>query len=302
MIDYHIPVMLQECIRGLAIEPDGRYVDVTFGGGGHSREILARLKNGKLVAFDRDEDALKNAPADEKFALVNHDFIYMKNFLRYLNLLPVNGILADLGLSSHQVNVPERGFSFRFEGPLDMRMDKEMKKTAADIVNEYSPDKLQQVFSKYGEIRNSRTLAVEIVRIRSGNPFKSTAQLASVAENVMPRKEKRSKYLAQVFQALRIEVNGELEGLEKLLLQAADVLAPEGRLVVITYHSLEDRLVKNFINKGRFSGEAEKDIFGNIFKPFDAVNSNPITPSEEEIEQNPRARSAKLRIAIKTSA
>lgn len=297
---YHVPVMLQESIEGLNIIPNGVYVDVTFGGGGHSREILKSLnENGRLIAFDRDPEALVNMPDDSRFTLVPADFIHLRNYLREMQVLPVDGILADLGISSHQIDAGERGFSFRFNAALDMRMDKQNPVTAAQIVNEESQDGLQRIFSAYGEIKNARTLAEALVSQRKISPIETTGELANTAEKVMPRKENFHKYLATVFQALRIAVNNELEGLKEFLLQALSSLNTGGRLVVMSYHSLEDRLVKNFFQTGNFEGFVEKDVFGKLISPWRIINRKPMTPSEEEILRNSRSRSAKLRIVEK---
>jgi 16S rRNA (cytosine1402-N4)-methyltransferase len=296
---YHTPALLNESIDALEIKPDGIYVDVTFGGGGHSREILSRLKNGKLIAFDRDTDAHSNLIEDDRITLIPHDFIFIKKFLRHLKSIPVNGILADLGISSHQIDEGERGFSFRFDAPLDMRMDRQNPISAKEILNTWEADALQRMFSMYGEIKNAKTLAREIVQRRSGSAITTTGQLANIAEDVLPAKEKSHKYLATVFQALRIEVNNEMNGLQSFLLQAENILAPGGRLAVITYHSLEDRPVKNFFQTGNFEGNEEKDIFGNAGLRWKQITRKPIIPTDEEIARNPRVRSAKLRVAEK---
>lgn len=296
---YHVPVMLRECIEGLAIEHEGVYVDVTFGGGGHSREIMKHLgDDGVLVAFDQDEDAKQNIIDDERFVFVDQNFRFLKNNLRAHDLIPVNGILADLGVSSHQFDVSERGFSIRFDGDLDMRMDQSSGLTAKEVVNTYEEEDLHKIFGIYGEIQNAKSLAKTIVTARLNHPIETIAQLKSVIEKLIPR-GKENKYLAQVFQALRIEVNQEMEALKDFLEQTAEVLKPGGRLVVMSYHSLEDRLVKNFMAKGKFSGEVEKDFFGNEIKPFKVLTKKSVTASDEEIKLNNRARSARLRIAIK---
>ncbi len=293
---YHHPVLLKESVDGLNITPQGIYADVTFGGGGHSKEILKQLgPDGRLIAFDQDEDSLSNRLEDSRFQLVNENFQYLKNFLRYYNALPVDGILADLGISSHQIDVPGRGFSTRFDGPLDMRMDKKKTTSAQFIVNTYPEEKLVSIFRLYAEVENASKLAATIVATR---PHQNIDQFKISIKNCIPR-NLENKYLAQVFQALRIEVNDELTALQKMLLQAVQVLKPGGRLVVISYHSLEDRLVKNFIRSGNFLGEEEKDFFGNRTTPFESVTRKPIVPSEAELKENPRARSAKLRIATK---
>lgn len=300
MTTYHEPVMLSECLDALNIQPDGVYVDVTFGGGGHSREILKRLgKKGRLIAFDQDEDAVRNAIDDERFTLVRHNYRFLKKFLRYYEAIPVNGILADLGISSYQIDEASRGFSIRFDADLDMRMNREAAKTAANVLNQYSEFDLVKIFSEFGEIFNSKTLARKIVETRKGEAFKTIQQFKDAIAPIADRQHE-SQYYAKVFQALRIEVNEELEALKEMLLQSAEVLGQGGRLVVMSYHSLEDRLVKNLISKGMFEGEAEKDLFGNTTnRIFAAVNRKPIEASEEEIERNPRSRSAKLRVAEK---
>lgn len=299
MSNYHSPVMLQECIDGLNIRPDGTYVDVTFGGGGHSREILKHLgENGRLLAFDQDADAQRNMIDDDRFEFIDQNFRYLKNFSRLHRAIPVSGILADLGVSSHQFDEAERGFSIRFDAELDMRMNQAAELTAKTVVNTYSEADLHRIFGLYGEIQNAKSLAHTIITARLNAPINTVADLKNVISDRIPR-GKENKYLAQVFQALRIEVNQELEALKEFLIQAAEVLEPGGRLVVMSYHSLEDRLVKNFIAKGKFSGEVEKDFFGNDQKPFDAVSRGAITASAQEIAQNNRARSAKLRIAVK---
>ncbi|MEO6521429.1 MAG: 16S rRNA (cytosine(1402)-N(4))-methyltransferase RsmH [Mucilaginibacter sp.] len=299
MSNYHNPVMLQECIDGLAIQPGGTYVDVTFGGGGHSREILKHLgKDGKLVAFDQDVDAQANTIDDERFELIDQNFKYLKNFCRLHGAIPADGILADLGVSSHQFDKAERGFSTRFDADLDMRMDQGASQTAKDVINGYSEAELHRIFGMYGEVQNAKTLARTIVTARLNNPINTIADLKSAIAVLLPR-GKENKYLAQVFQALRIEVNQELEALQEFLKQSVEVLAVGGRLVVMSYHSLEDRLVKSFIAKGKFSGELEKDIYGNDDRPYEAVSRKAITATDEEIKVNNRARSAKLRIAVK---
>jgi 16S rRNA (cytosine1402-N4)-methyltransferase len=299
MSNYHTPVMLQECIDGLNIRPDGTYVDVTFGGGGHSRAIMKHLgKNGRLLAFDQDADAQQNAIDDDRFEFIDQNFRYLKNFCRLHNAIPVNGILADLGVSSYQFDQAERGFSIRFDAELDMRMNQSGSLTAKEVVNTYSEADLHRIFGIYGEIQNAKSLAKTIVTARLNTPINTVADLKNAIAGLIPR-GKENKYLAQVFQALRIEVNQELEALKDFLIQSAEVLLAGGRLVVMSYHSLEDRLVKNFIAKGKFSGEVEKDFYGNDQKPFDAVSRGAITASDEEIKENNRARSAKLRIAVK---
>ncbi|MBK0383366.1 16S rRNA (cytosine(1402)-N(4))-methyltransferase RsmH [Pedobacter sp. SD-b] len=296
---YHVPVLLKECVDALAIKPNGIYVDVTFGGGGHSKEILKKLeKDGVLAAFDQDEDAKKNSLNDDRFVFIDQNFRHLKNNLRAHDLLPVDGILADLGVSSHQFDVPERGFSTRFDANLDMRMDQNGDLTAQNVINNYPEEKLHKIFGIYGEIQNAKSLAKAIVTARLANQILTINDLKSAIAKNIP-KGKENKYLAQVFQALRIEVNQEMEALKEFLGQTVDVLAKGGRLVIMSYHSLEDRLVKNFLAKGKFSGAVEKDFFGNEIKPFDLVVKKSITASEEEIKLNNRARSARLRIAIK---
>ncbi len=296
---YHTPVMLQECIDGLNIRPDGKYVDVTFGGGGHSREIMKHLgEDGELLAFDQDADAQRNKIDDERFIFIDQNFRYLKNFTRLHNAIPVDGILADLGVSSYQFDEAERGFSIRFDAELDMRMNRSSALTAKEVINTYAEADLHRIFGIYGEIQNARSLANTIATARLSAPINTVADLKNAIAARIPR-GKENKYLAQVFQALRIEVNQELEALKDFLIQSAEVLVSGGRLVVMSYHSLEDRLVKNFIAKGKFTGELEKDIYGNDNRPFEAVSRGAITASKEEIEKNNRARSAKLRIAVK---
>jgi len=294
---YHVPVMLEECIEGLAIKPDGIYVDVTFGGGGHSREILKKLDDkGRLIAFDQDPDAVKNALDDPRFTLVQHNFRFLKNNLRLLGVRQVDGILADLGVSSHQFDSPDRGFSIRYDADLDMRMDRVADLDAKKVLNNYPEAELHRIFGMYGEIKNARSLAKTIVTSRLSSPIETVSGLREVIKRQVP-KGKEHKYHAQVFQALRIEVNGELEVLQDFLEQTGAVLKPGGRLVVMSYHSLEDRLVKNFMQKGRFKGEVEKDFFGNEIKPFHVISRKAVTASLDELEVNNRARSAKLRVA-----
>lgn len=289
--------MPEEVLKGLSIDPDGTYVDATFGGGGHAKTILKHLDNGKLIAFDQDEEAQRNLPDDPRLIFVNHNFRFMKNFLRWHDCIPVDGILADLGVSSHQIDASERGFSTRFDGPLDMRMNQSAKTTAAEILNSYSVEKLADVFYLYGELRNARQIASAIEKQRTTSAVQTTEQLSGLLKPMAPR-GREMKFLAQAFQALRIEVNGELEALKEFLKQCVDVVRPGGRLVVIAYHSLEDRLVKNFIRSGNFEGSIEKDLYGNYSTPFRQM-SKVITASEKEIKENSRARSAKLRIAQK---
>ncbi len=296
---YHLPVMLNECIQGLNIKEDGVYVDVTFGGGGHSKEILKHLgPKGKLYAFDQDSDAVGNLPDDERLVFINHNFKYIKQFLQYLKALPVDGILADLGISSHQINEAEKGFAHRLGGDLDMRMDRKSGLKASDVVNTYSEKELLRVFNTYGEIKNAYKLVLLIIEKRKTSPVTTIEEFKEAIRTCIPGKEE-SKYLSQVFQALRIEVNEEMKALESLLENSAAVLAKGGRLVVMSYHSLEDRMVKNFINSGNVAGNVEKDFFGNKTEVFKSVTKKPIIPSDEEIDRNRRSRSAKLRIAEK---
>ena len=295
---YHVPVLLEESVSGLNIDPDGVYLDLTFGGGGHSREILKRLKDGCLIGFDQDSDVLANVPDDSRFIFVNHNFKYLRNFLRYCGYDEADGILADLGVSSHEFDEAGRGFSFRFDAELDMRMNQRSRLKATDILNTYSEENLIRIFRNYGEVDNVRRLVDLIVNARTGKMITRSEEFLQVIAPCVP-KQKEKKYLAQVYQALRIEVNGELEALEDMLKEAERALRPGGRLVVITYHSLEDRIVKNFLKSGNFEGKVEKDFYGHVKRNFELVNRKVIVPSEEEIERNPRARSAKLRIAEK---
>ena len=297
---YHQPVMLQECIEALSIRADGTYVDLTFGGGGHSAEILKHIDSGRLFGFDQDADAKANA-ADldsTKFTFVAANFRYMKQYLKMYGVNEVDGILADLGVSSHQIDAAERGFSTRFNALLDMRMDQNIAKTAGTVINESSAEELQRILGSYGEVRNARTLANAIVSSRVARPLNEIDQLKEVLSKYAPR-GKENKYYAQVFQALRIEVNDEMKALEEMLEQGAEVLKAGGLFVVMSYHSLEDRLVKNFFAKGDFAGELEQDFYGNVIRPLEPVTRKPITASMEEVARNPRARSAKLRIAKK---
>ena len=297
-MEYHNPVLLHASVDGLNIKPDGVYVDVTFGGGGHSKEILSRLgPNGKLFAFDQDEDALANALPDERFVLINENFRYLKRFLRFHNVKGVDGILADLGVSSHQFDVPERGFSTRFDAGLDMRMSQKNDLNAYKVVNDYDESNLKRVFLDYGELKNAPALAKTIVEARDGQPIKTTDELKEVLAKFLPERV-RNKILAQIYQAIRIEVNQEMDVLKEFLEQSLEILKPEGRLSVISYHSLEDRLVKRFIKNGMFEGEPEKDFFGNFSVPFKTIGKL-IVPDQAEIKINNRARSAKLRIAEK---
>ncbi|WP_149914070.1 16S rRNA (cytosine(1402)-N(4))-methyltransferase RsmH [Sphingobacterium cavernae] len=296
---YHVPVMLHECMEALDIKPDGVYVDVTFGGGGHSREILKRLgPSGKLVAFDQDPDAINNTIADDRFVLVHQNFRFLKNYLRLEGVKEVDGILGDLGVSSHQFDDAERGFSIRFDADLDMRMDQVSDLDARKVLNTYSEEDLHRIFGMYGEVQNAKSLAKTIVTARLTKEINTVAELKEVIKKLVP-KGKEHKYHAQVFQALRIEVNKELEALQEFLMQSISVLKENGRLVIMSYHSLEDRLVKNFMLKGKFRGEVEKDFFGNEIKPFRIITRKAITASEEELQLNNRSRSAKLRVAEK---
>ncbi|MBO4244384.1 MAG: 16S rRNA (cytosine(1402)-N(4))-methyltransferase RsmH [Bacteroidales bacterium] len=294
---YHIPVMLHECIDGLNIKPDGVYVDVTFGGGGHSRAILEKLSpKGRLIAFDQDADAAKNLPDDKRITLYQTNFKYFANFLM-LEGVKADGIIADLGVSSHHFDDEKRGFSFRFENaPLDMRMNQKSDFTASALLSTYSPEQLKNVFAEYGEIKNAWKLAQNICAYRSSHAINTTADLIAAAGSCIPA-HSENKYLATVFQAIRIEVNGEIDVLEEFLLSTPDVVNDGGRLVIMTYHSLEDRPVKNFIKAGNLQGIEQKDVYGNIIAPFAAVNRKVITPTDEELTLNPRSRSAKLRIA-----
>jgi 16S rRNA (cytosine1402-N4)-methyltransferase len=297
MVMYHKPVLLDESIDGLLWKADGTYVDLTFGGGGHSRAILDRLQAGRLFAFDQDQDAAENAEG-LGLTFIQANFRHLRRYLKLHGIRQVDGILADLGVSSHQFDVPDRGFSTRFEADLDMRMDQSSGLTAREVVNTYSEQQLQKVLGMYGEVRNARTLAQAIVAARTNEPIDTVSALKEVMGRFAP-KGREAKYYAQVFQALRIEVNDEIAALEEMLEQSVDLLAPGGRLVVLSYHSLEDRLVKNMINKGKLYGEVDKDFYGNPQLPLRAVTKKPLTPSPEELQENSRARSAKLRIAEK---
>lgn len=296
---YHIPALLPEVISSLQIDPDGIYVDATFGGGGHTQAIISQLSaNGHLYSFDQDEDAIKRAFDDSRFTIVYSNFRYLGNFMRYYGVNGVDGVLADLGVSFHHFDDKDRGFSFRWEGALDMRMNRKATRTAAWLLANYDESRLADIFYLYGELKNARRLAAAIVGARARQPIETVEQLLEVAKPLInPRQEK--KELAQIFQALRIEVNGEIDVLKEFLRQALSVLNPGGRLAIITYHSLEDRLVKNFMRSGKLNGEIEKDFFGRNLSPFKLITSKPITPSDEEVERNPRSRSAKLRVAQK---
>lgn len=300
MSEYHRPVMLEQCIEALRIRPDGVYVDATFGGGGHSIEILKHLTTGRLIAFDQDDDAKREAEKikNRSFTFCHANFMFLKRYLKLNGVEKADGILADLGISSHQIDSPERGFSTRFDGPLDMRMDKSISQTAATVLNSYSEEDLHKVLGMYGEIRNAKTVARLIARRRVQKEFERTEDLKEVLKEVAPR-GKEYKYFAQVFQALRIEVNDEMKALENFLHQCGEMLSSGGRLVVMSYHSLEDRMVKNYMQKGKVFGEVEKDFYGHPIKPFDVVTRKPIEASEEEIVRNNRARSAKLRVAAR---
>ena len=294
---YHIPALLNPCMEGLDIKPDGVYVDVTFGGGGHSREILKRLgDNGRLISFDQDADAIRNVIDDDRFTFVRSNFKYLSNFLKYHGVEKVDGILADLGVSFHHFDDSSRGFSFRFDGKLDMRMNAEAGLKASDVLENYSEEQLADVFFYYGELKNARRIASVIVKSREEKKIETISQLLDLLEPLMG-KDRQKKDLAKVFQALRIEVNKEMDVLKRLLVQAQNVLKPGGRIVVLTYHSLEDRLVKNFLKAGNFEGKVEQDFYGNRLSPFKLVNNKVIVPDAEEIERNPRSRSAKLRVA-----
>lgn len=296
---YHIPALLKETVDGLNINPDGVYVDVTFGGGGHSREIMRRLgKKGKLISFDQDLDAYANRIDDERFVFVRSNFRYLKNFLRYHGIEKVDGILADLGVSFHHFDVASRGFSFRMDGELDMRMNVKASQKASDVLNEYSEEDLTRIFRVYGELAQPQKIARAVVQAREEKPFVMVQDLLSVAEKLIA-KERAKKELACVFQALRIEVNKEMDALKQLLMQSAEVLKVGGRLSVLSYHSLEDRLVKNFMKTGNFDGKVEKDFYGNVIAPLKMTSNKVIVPSAEEVERNPRSRSAKLRVAEK---
>ena len=298
LMEYHNPVLLKETVDGLAIKPDGVYVDVTFGGGGHSREILERLgPDGKLYAFDQDKDALENAIDDKRFTLINENFRFLKRFLRFYGVKQVDGVLGDFGVSSHQFNEAERGFSTRFDAKLDMRMNQGDKLSAYEVINEYEEDQLKKLFYSYADLKNAPKLARTIVAERKNNPIKTSEQLNNLLKPLL-FKGKENKILAQIYQAIRIEVNQEIEVLKEFLLQTEDVIKTDGRLSLISYHSLEDRLVKRYIRSGLFEGEPEKDMYGNIDVPFKKVKGL-VVPSKEEIQQNNRARSAKLRVAKK---
>lgn len=293
---YHKPVMLSECLDGLAIKPEGTYVDVTFGGGGHARAILEQLTTGRLVGFDQDSDALLNSIDDSRFTLINQNFRFLTNFLRFYKAFPVDGILADLGVSSHQIDQAERGFSTRFDADLDLRMDRKSNLTAREVINRYPTEDLIKIMREYGELPNAYRIALKLTEARGAGAIDTTAQLKEILQPFAER-GKENKFFARIFQALRIEVNGELEALKEMLLQTIKTIKPGGRLVVMSYHSLEDRLVKHFMKTGNFEGIENKDFFGNLHAPFKPITRKPLTASEEELIENNRSRSAKLRIA-----
>lgn len=308
MSEYHVPVMLNECLEGLQIRPDGVYVDVTFGGGGHSRAILERLgRKGHLYSFDQDKDAEgnigsfgKDGKAPENFTFVRSNFRYLKNWMRYHGVKQIDGLLADLGVSSHHLDEEERGFAFRFDAPLDMRMNTRAGKTAADVLATYDENEIAKIFAVYGELKQAKRMAQAIVKQRNQKPVLTTGDLLEVLKPFINKKAEK-KELAQAFQALRIEVNHEMQALEEMLMQATELLAPDGRLVVMSYHSLEDRIVKNVIRSGHVDGHIEQDFYGRVVAPLKAVNNKIITASEEELDVNPRSRSAKLRVATKNN-
>ena len=296
---YHIPALLDACMAGLAVQPDGTYVDVTFGGGGHSRAILERLGDkGRLYAFDQDEDACVNRIEDNRFTFVRSNFRFLKNFMRYYDVDSIDGLLADLGVSFHHFDASERGFSFRFDGALDMRMNRRPRTTAADIIESYTQEQLSDIFYLYGELRSARKIAGAVVSARRVQKIDTTTRLVEVVSPYIDKRQEK-KELAQLFQALRIEVNQEMEALRRMLLSACELVRPGGRIAILTYHSLEDRLVKNFFKTGNFEGRVEKDFFGRIESPLRPVNNKVIVPDDDEVIRNPRARSAKLRIAEK---
>ena len=296
---YHIPALLDACMAGLAVQPDGTYVDVTFGGGGHSRAILERLGDkGRLYAFDQDEDACVNRIEDNRFTFVRSNFRFLKNFMRYYDVDSIDGLLADLGESFHHFDASERGFSFRFDGALDMRMNRRARTTAADIIESYTQEQLSDIFYLYGELRSARKIAGAVVSARRVQKIDTTTRLVEVVSPYIDKRQEK-KELAQLFQALRIEVNQEMEALRRMLLSACELVRPGGRIAILTYHSLEDRLVKNFFKTGNFEGRVEKDFFGRIESPLRPVNNKVIVPDDDEVIRNPRARSAKLRIAEK---
>lgn len=296
---YHQPALLTESIDGLDINPAGTYVDVTFGGGGHSKVILNNLKDGRLIAFDQDQDALNNKLDDPRFTFINQNFKFLTNFLRLYKAIPVDGILADLGISSYQIDNPVRGFSTRFDAELDLRMNQKAGISAKDIINQYTLDDLKRIFLEYGEFHNAYHISQAIISARNNSEIETTAQLKNILIKYAER-GRENKFFARIFQALRIEVNNEMETLKDFLKQSTTLLKPGGRLVVISYHSLEDRLVKNFMKSGNFEGKIEKDFYGNVIAPFKSITRKPLVPSEKELEINPRSRSAKLRIAERT--
>lgn len=299
MMKYHQPVLLKESVAGLKIKPGGIYVDATFGGGGHSKEILSQLQDGKLIAFDQDEDAVVNVPDDKRIIFVKHNFRFLRNFLKYYKIDKIDGLTADLGVSSHHFDTPQRGFSFRFNSSLDMRMNIKANLTASEILNTYPERELGRIFYEYGEIRKANLLAKSIVNSRNSAPIESSRELLEAIEMYLP-KHKENQYMAKIFQALRIEVNREMDNLKELLMQSVDFLGLGSRVVIISYHSLEDRIVKNFFRYGSFdANETSKDLFGNVQRPLEPVNRKVIVPDEEELRSNSRARSAKLRIAEK---
>lgn len=298
MIQYHTPALLQACIDGLQISPSGIYVDATFGGGGHSVAIMKKLETGHLFGFDQDDDALKNAPDDDRFTFVHHNFRFIKHFMRFYNVELLDGLLADLGVSFHHFDTADRGFSFRYDAPLDMRMNRRATLTAEKVINEYAVDQLTKIFKTYGELRNARKLAHIIEQERTHIRIENTGQLKDLVANQFPKKAE-NKFLARFFQAIRIEVNQEVPALEALLTDGLTLLKPGGRFAIITYHSIEDRMVKNFFKSGNLEGYIEKDFYGNPQVPFKVITRNVIVPDEDEIKHNPRSRSAKLRIAEK---
>lgn len=302
-MEYHRPALLDECLDALAIDPAGSYVDATFGGGGHSRAILEQLSTGKLIGFDQDPDAVENVPDDGRFTLIRSNFKFLKNHLKLYRAIPVDGVLADLGVSFHQFDVPERGFTTRFDAPLDMRMNPADALTAREVVNAWDEEALVRIFRDYGELRNARKVAYSVVQARENQQLNTAYQLKEAIAHCIERgvpKRKQQQFYSKVFQALRIEVNGELDALKAFLEQCSEVIKPGGILAVISYHSLEDRLVKQYLKTGKFGGELDKDFYGNPIRPFKPVSNKVIVPSEAEVEENPRSRSAKLRVAKKT--
>lgn len=297
---YHRPIMLQQCLDGLAVAPGGNYADLTFGGGGHSRAIWQACAPGKLYAFDKDADAQANAAAwaDERLVFIKADFRYLGRYLKLHGAPLLDGVLADLGISSHQINTPQRGFSTRYDAPLDMRMNQDAGQTAAELINSATVEDLHKILGMYGEVTNARTLAQALYSARLNQPLETTGQLAAICKRHAPR-NREFKYMAQVFQAFRIVVNDEMQGLEEMLLQLPQVVKPGGRIAIITFHSLEDRMVKNFIKSGNIMGHLDKDVYGNVSKPFEAVHRKALTASEEELQINSRARSAHLRVAVR---